>query len=106
MGAVVTAAVDCPKVRRVVDAATPPLDEVVSGISPWLAADVADAPVADDHRGGKLPPGLSAVCTVEGISTHPLRPLPTGRAMDGRLPGQWDGPEMMAPRKASAGLSP
>jgi hypothetical protein len=99
MGTVVAAAMDCTKVGGVIGAAVPLLDEVVSGVGPWLAAEVTDAPVADDHRSGEPAPGPSAVGTVERIAAHSLRPLPAGRAVDGRLPGQGGGPEMTAPAR-------
>ena len=99
MGAVVTTAMDRPKVGGIIGAAAPLLDEVVRGVGPWLAADVADAPIPNDHRGGELAPGLGAVGTVQTIGAHPLRPLQAGRTVDGRLPRQGDCPEMTAPAR-------
>jgi hypothetical protein len=93
MGAVVAAAMDRPKVGGVVGAAAPFLDEVVSGVGAGAAAEMADAPIADDHRGGELAPSLGAVGTVDPISAYPLRPLPAGRAVDGRFPRQGDVPK-------------
>ena len=82
MGAVVAAAMDCPKVGGVIGAAAPLLDEVVSGVGAGAAAEMADALVADDHGGGKLTPGLGAIGTVQRIASFALGLLPTRRAMD------------------------
>ena len=99
MGAVVAAPMDRPKVREIIRAALPLLDEVVRGVGARLAAEMADALVADDHGGGELAPGLGTVVAIETISAHTLRSLPTRRAMDWWLPRQGDGPETTTPAR-------
>ena len=82
MGAVVAAPMDRPKVREIIRPTLPLLDEVVRGVGARLAAEMADALVADDHGGGKLTPGLGAIGTVQRIASFALGLLPTRRAMD------------------------
>ena len=84
---VVTAAMYGRQVVGIVGAAVPLLDQVVRGVGAWLAADAADAVVAGDHRRRQLAPRLRAVGSVNGIGADALRPRPTERAMDRRLPG-------------------
>ncbi len=89
MQAVMATAVDCTKVCRVIGAALPLLNQMVRRIGARLAADMANALVAGDHPRCQLAPCLCAVGTIQLVTAHTFSRLPTGRAVDRRLP--WHG---------------
>jgi len=83
---VVTAAMNCTQVGRIVGATLPLLDQMVRRVGARLAADMADASVACDHRCRQLAPCLRAVGTIYRIAAHALCRLPAGWPVDWRLP--------------------
>jgi hypothetical protein len=72
MGGVVAAAMDGAEIGRVIGTAVAFGHQMVVGVGAGLAADVADAATADDHRSREVALGSRRIACLQRLPVHPI----------------------------------